>query len=217
MKKTILFLLFCATTTSIFAQKTAFIQAKTQELYDEMPAETEQGINGFKELVVFGDDYDNTVWVSPEKQCVTLEKENVQTYEGKGALHVKWDKVTGGCKWIGIGFGWNNWQPKDMGEVVATCALQFKVKAAKGSFSNLPVAFAFEDYTGVQSYYGFNKTLVAGDFNDKEWRTVTVPLSNFPFEGNDADISKIKQFIMQLEGDGDIYLDDIRIVSIPRP
>ncbi|MEY4926765.1 MAG: Surface glycan-binding protein xyloglucan binding domain [Bacteroidota bacterium] len=231
MKKTILSLLnvtdtfkvsvtcalFFIITSTVFAQKTAFVQVKTQELYDETPVETDASINGFKELIVFGDDLDNTVWVSPEKQCVTLEKENVQTYSGNGALHVKWDKVTGGCKWIGIGFGWNNWQPKDMGEVITVSALQFQVKAVKGSFSNLPVAFAFEDYTGVQSYYGFNKTLVTGDFNDKEWRTVTIPLKNFPFEGNDADISKIKQFMIQLEGDGDIYLDDIRIVQYVQP
>ncbi len=215
MKKITLFTgLFLMGISAAFAQTTAFVQPKTQELYDEMPAETDPSINGFKELLVFGDDYDNTVWVSPEKQCVSLEKENTQTYSGKGALHVKWDKVTGGCKWVGIGFGWNNWQPKDMGEIITASALQFQVKAVKGSFSNLPVAFAFEDYTGVQSYYGFNKTLVKGDFNDTEWRTVTIPLQNFPFEGNDADVSKMKQFIIQLEGDGDIYLDDIRLVKL---
>ena len=185
MKKTITLLLIFANIATIFGQNTAFVQAKNQDLYDEKTLDTEIGINGFKELVVFDNELDNTVWVSPEKQCVTLERENTQTYAGKTALHVKWDKVTGGCKWIGIGFGWNNWQPKDMSEVVAFAAVQFQVKAVKGSFANLPVAFAFEDYTGVQSYYGFNKTLVSGDFNDKEWRTVTIPLSNFPFENND--------------------------------
>ena len=214
MKK-ILFLLLCA--NAVFAQKTAFVQVKTQELYAEPTTETEPNINGFKEVIVFDNDMDNTVWVSPEKQCVTLSKEYAQTYSGNAALHVKWDKVMGGCKWLGIGFGWNNWQPKDMLDVVNEAALQFQVKSVKGTFSNLPVAFAFEDYSGVQSYYGFNKTLVAGDFTATEWRTVTVPLRNFPFENNDADLAKVKQFIIQLEGDGDIYLDDIRIVPIARP
>jgi hypothetical protein len=89
-----------------------------------------------------------------------------------------------------------------------------KVKSVKGSFSNLPVAFAIEDYTGVQSYYGFNSSLASGLFNDQTWTTVTIPLKNFPFERNDADLGKVKQFMIQLEGDGDIYLDDIRIVSL---
>ena len=214
MKKT-LFLLLVA--NAVFAQKTAFIQVKTQELYDETPISTDLSINGFKETVVFDNDMDNTVWVSPEKQCVTMTKEYAQTYSGNAALHLKWDKVLGGCKWIGIGFGWNNWQPKDMIDVVNDAALQFQVKSVKGTFSNLPVAFAFEDYSGVQSYFGFNKTLVQGDFTDTAWRTVTVPLRNFPFENNDADLAKVKQFMIQLEGDGDIYLDDIRIVPIARP
>jgi Surface glycan-binding protein B xyloglucan binding domain len=209
--------LFFIITSSVFAQKTAFVQAKTQELYAETTTETEPNINGFKAVVLFDNDFDNTVWVSPEKQCVTMTKEYAQTYSGEAALHVKWDKIAGGCKWLGIGFGWNNWQPKDMLDVVAESALQFQVKSVKGTFSNLPVAFAFEDYSGVQSYYGFNKTLVTGDFTATEWRTVTVPLRNFPFENNDADLAKIKQFIIQLEGDGDIYLDDIRIVQMAHP
>ena len=98
---------------------------------------------------------------------------------------------------------------------VTDAAIQMQVKAVKGSFSNLPVAFAFEDYAGVQSYFGFNKTLVSGNFTDTTWQTVRIPLRNFPFERNNADMSKIKQFMVQLEGDGDIYLDDIRIVRIP--
>jgi hypothetical protein len=203
--------------TPLFAQKTAFVQVKTQELYAETPITTDLSINGFKETIVFDNDMDNTVWVSPEKQCVTMTKEYAQTYSGNAALHIKWDKIAGGCKWIGIGFGWNNWQPKDMIDVINDAALQFQVKSVKGRFSNLPVAFAFEDYSGVQSYFGFNKTLVAGDFTATEWRTVTVPLRSFPFENNDADLSKVKQFMIQLEGDGDIYLDDIRIVPLARP
>ena len=214
MKKTTLLLFLATQITFVTAQKVAFVQVKTQNLYEVTTPERDDDINGFTDLVIFGDDLDNSVWASPEKQCVTLQKETVQTHSGKGALHVKWDKVTGGCKWIGIGFGWNNWQPKDMTDV-ADAAIQLQVRAVKGSFSNLPVAFAIEDYSGVQSYFGFNSTLVQGNFTDAAWQTVTIPLRNFPFERNDADLSKVKQFMIQLEGDGDIYLDDIRIVRTP--
>ena len=152
MKKTTLLLFLATQITFVTAQKVAFVQVKTQNLYEVTTPERDDDINGFTDLVIFGDDLDNSVWASPEKQCVTLQKETVQTHSGKGALHVKWDKVTGGCKWIGIGFGWNNWQPKDMTDV-ADAAIQLQVRAVKGSFSNLPVAFAIEDYSGVQSYY----------------------------------------------------------------
>jgi hypothetical protein len=205
-----LLFLFAACTTS----KNSIVQMQSKELYDTPEVVDSTAINGFKNTLIYADDLSNEIWVSPEKQCVTMDKTSQATYSGDASLHLKWDKVTNGCKWIGIGFGWSNWQPKDMNEVVSESAVQMKVKSVKGTFSNLPVAFAFEDYTGVQSYYGFNTALASGLFNDQTWTTVTIPLKNFPFERNDADVGKVKQFMIQLEGDGDIYLDDIRIVSL---
>lgn len=199
---------------SCSSSKQSIVQLQSKELYDVSNVVDTNAINGFKNTLIYADDMSNEIWVSPEKQCVQMDKIADVSYSGDACLHVKWDKVTNGCKWIGLGFGWSNWQPKDMNEVVAESAIQMKVKSVKGSFSNLPVAFAFEDYTGVQSYYGYNSALASGLFNDKTWTTVTIPLKNFPFERNDADVGKVKQFMIQLEGDGDIYLDDIRIVSL---
>ena len=198
------------------SSKQSFVQLQSKELYDVANAVDSTFINGFKNTLIYADDLSNEIWVSPEKQCVTMEKNSEVVFSGDASLHVKWDKVTNGCKWIGLGFGWSNWQPKDMNEVIAESAIQMKVKSAKGSFSNLPVAFAIEDYTGVQSYYGYNSTLSSGNFNEQTWTTVSIPLKNFPFERNDADLGKVKQFMIQLEGDGDIYLDDIRIVSLTK-
>lgn len=215
MKKILfLFPLLCA--TMVFAQQQAFVQFKTQELYEEIDRNKPENIDGFTALTIFGDDLDNTVWASPEKNCVTLAQQNIQLYKGNGALHVKWDKITGGCTWIGIGFGWNNWQPKDMSGLSDDTAIQLQVRSVSGTFSNLPVAFALEDYTGTQAFCGFNKTMVTSDFNDTEWRTVTIPLRKFPFLEKDFDDSKVKQFIIQLEADGDIYLDNICLVKLEK-
>lgn len=212
MKKVFIYSLLVSGIASGCSSTQSFVQVQNKELYDVATTEDNLSIDGFKDVVIFADNMDNTVWVSPEKNCVTMTKESVNTFSGTTALHIKWDKIAGGCKWIGMGFGWNDWLAKDMVDVVDVASIQFQVKAVKGSFTNLPVAFAIEDYTGVQSYYGFNATLVQGAFTDQAWRTVTIPLSNFPFQRNDADLAKVKQFMIQLEGDGDIYLDDIRIV-----
>ena len=135
-------------------------------------------------------------------------------FSGKAALHVKWDKIAGGCSWIGMGIGWNNWMAKDIVDIVDDSAIQFQVKAANGSFSNLPVAFAFEDYSGVQAYYGFTKELANGTFNDKSWTTVRIPLTKFEFASHNFDLEKVKQFMIQLEGDGDIFIDQIKFVQL---
>lgn len=192
----------------------SFVQPQQKELYEIADAEDTLSINGFKELSIFSENIDNSVWVSPEKNCVTMSKQSEQVFAGQYGLRVTWDKVTGGCKWVGMGFGWNDWQPKDMSEVIDEAAIQFQVRAVKGSFTNLPVAFAIEDYTGVQTYYGFNTSLTTGPFNDAGWRTVTIPLSKFPFQSKDADVAKVKQFMIQLEGDGDVYMDEFKIVKL---
>ncbi len=213
MKLQALYILLVLGLTSCLTNKSSFVQVQKKDLYDISVAEDTTSVYGFKELIIFSDILDNTVWVSPEKNCVTLTKETTQTYAGKTSIHLSWDKITGGCKWIGLGFGWNSWQPKNMLDIVDYAAIEFHVKAVKGSFSNLPVAFAIEDYTGVQTFYGFNSSLASGKFNDKTWTTVTIPLKNFPFQSKDADLGKVKQFMIQLEADGDIYLDEIRIVK----
>ena len=74
------------------------------------------------------------------------------------------------------------------------------------------MAFAFEDYSGVQTYCGFQLRQASGRFNDREWTTVEIPLTDFPFVRNDANLSKVKQLMIQLEAAGDIYLDDVRLI-----
>ena len=192
----------------------SYVVIQQKSLYDLVVKSDIEEIDGFKAVYIFKDDYDKSVWVSPETQCVTMQSDTKTIYADKRALHVKWDKIKGGCKWIGIGFGWNNWVAKDMMDIAENCAVQMQVKSAKGSFTNLPVAFAFDDYGGVQSYYGFQKPLASGTFNDKTWTTVTIPLSNFDFKKSDFNIESVKQFMIQLEGDGDIYLDNIKFIKL---
>lgn len=190
------------------------VRAERRGLYDITTAADSQQIDGFKSVIIYSDELGNEVWVSKEKQCVTYEKVPTPVSEGAASMHVTWDKVTGGCKWIGMGFGWNDWQAKDMTGLLEQAAVRMQVRAVKGSFSNFPVAFAFEDYTGVQSFCGFNLKQASGRFNDQSWTVVEIPLKDFPFIRNGGDLSKVKQFMIQLEGAGDIYLDDIRLVRV---
>lgn len=183
-------------------------------LYDQSLSSDMNEIDGFKAIYIFKDDMDKSVWASPETQCVEMKSEIKNVFADQRALHVKWDKIKGGCKWIGIGFGWNNWMSKNMIDINESTAVQMQVKSVNGSFSNLPVAFAFEDYAGIQTYFGFQKKLASGTFNDSTWTSVTIPLTNFDFKKNDFNLENVKQFIIQLEGDGDMYLDNIKFIRL---
>lgn len=201
-------LLFCL---QIFSCKPiAYVQKKS--LYDQSAAlqlDTNQG-----EIPIYTEFMDKFSWVSPEPTCIDLNVNHTQAFSGKNSIHLKWDKITGGCKWLGVGFGAGNWTTKDFSDKATNMALQLQVKSAQGSFKNLPVAFAFEDNFGVQCYYGFRLEQAAGTFTDTSWTTVTIPLSKFDFKGNQFNLERITQFIIQLEAEGDIYMDNIKFIVL---
>ena len=211
MKKSIIYLFLFVSISNSFAQKTPFVKTQKKYLYDVINATDTS--NAYKEVVLYNDNLDKTIWASPEKNCLTMTKEKEETFSGSYGLRFTWDKISGGCKWLGMGIGWNDFQPKDINDIVDNSAIQFYVKAVKGSYSNLPLAFGIEDYSGAQSYIGFDPKLASGKFNDTTWVKVTLPFKSFPFKQNDADLGKVKQFIIQFDADGDIYLDEIKIVE----
>ena len=45
-----------------------------------------------------------------------------------------------------------------------------------------------------------------------KWTTINIPLSKYNFTYQGVDPTNIKQMIIQLEGAGKVYLDDIKIV-----
>jgi hypothetical protein len=200
----------------VLAACNSVLEVQQKALYDDPLTAADTVLGGFKASAIFKDDYDKSVWVSPEVQCVQMASEKVVFKEGNASLKVNWDKIKGNCKWIGIGFGWNNWMAKDMSDIAEEAAVSFSVKSVKGNFKNLPVAFAFEDYSGVQCYYGFRQDMAPNGFNDSAWTSVVIPLEKFNFKSKDFDLEKVKQFIIQLEGDGAVYIDDIKIISFPR-
>ncbi len=214
MIKTSSMLLYFGLLIGSISCKTVSLQNK--ELYNQDLITLSENIDGFKAINIFSENLDNSVWTSPEKSCVQLTLEKKTYFSGNKSLNLKWDKIGGGCKWVGIGFGWNNWLAKDILDITETSAIQMKIKSVEGTFTNLPVAFALEDYNGIQTYYGFRNELASGVFTDTSWTTVSIPLSKFNYEKPAFDTEKVKQFVIQLEGDGNIYLDDIKFVKLSK-
>ncbi len=181
-------------------------------LYDENgPAEL-PNINGFYALKILDEDLGKDVWISLEPKCVKLEKiSDKSAHNGSYSFHLTWDKITGGCKWLGIGMGWDNWQPKDLSTVLDTAFLELHFKSLSDTMTNLPLALAMEDYSGAQCWLGFDSRWLNEPIVTNRWNTVRIPLNLFPFEDFETDPTSIKQFIIQLEADGDILIDNFRI------
>ena len=213
--KLIIFLLLFAQLGNIFAQK-SIISFQKANLYEDNSQKEVPNINGFTALDLFHEDIDNSVWVSPEKQCIKMELYKELAQDGKHSLHLTWDKSVEGCKWLGIGFGWNAWEPKELSLVSEIGAIQFYVRSFKDTLKSLPWAIALEDYSGVQAYTGFSKDYLESPITANKWTKVLIPIKRFPIEAFDLDLTLIKQFIIQLDGEGEVLVDNFSIVALPQ-
>lgn len=178
----------------------------------ENAAEPPSGINGFTAVTLFHDQVTTEFWGVEEVVCKQVVLTEEVAYKGKASLHFTWDKNKPGCNWLGMGIGWNNWAAKNLSEIVDTAAIQFYMRTESGSSNFFPLIFGLEDYSKIQSYAVFNPLGVEGGTVSDQWTRVVVPLSAFSFAKTGGDPSNIKQFQIELQGTGDLYIDEISIV-----
>lgn len=192
-----------------------WISLKYKQLYDYNEAPELENISGFFALNLYKDNIDKQIWISPEKQCIQMNSELNLIFEGQKSIAIKWDKISGGCKWIGMGFGWDNWKPKDISQIIDSAAIEINFVSPESDLNNLPLAFALEDYSGTQTFVGFKKEYLANKLIlSKKWNKIIIPLKDFPYDSNQTDIGNIKQFIIQFEADGSIVIDNVHIITL---
>ncbi len=186
---------------------------KPTGLYDiPAPPDMRANVNGFYSVSVFSDYVTDEIWHTESPSCISVENVFSGQQDGVGALKIKWDRPGGGCKWIGMGIGWDNWAPKDLHAIINSAAVQFWVRNTKGSSKGLPWAVCLEDYNGAQAWTGITPNNITGGTVSEDWTMVTIPLSAFDFITNDADMYSIKQMLIQFESAGEVMIDNIEIV-----
>lgn len=186
---------------------------KEASLYPQKNSVKEpESIGSFYALSIYDDYMNNEHWLSPSNGCLKASVSTDIKFKGNASLHFQWDKSQDGCPWLGAGFGWDNWSPKNLSSILNTAAIEFKVRTEKGTVNGLPLAASLEDYSGNQAWIGMSPNTIKGGKVSEKWTTVTLPLSEFEYENSDIDLSNIKQFIIQFEAEGNIFIDEMKIV-----
>jgi len=186
---------------------------KELALYEnEVIVEETKDVNGFQLTEIFNDDITSEIWFTPSPACLTVTSERKEVFSGSGAMKFTWNKQAGGCPWLGLGIGWANWSGKDLASIENSAAISFKVKTQEGSMKGLPWAMALEDYAGTQAWIGVTSGYVEGGIVDTTWRTVTIPLVDFQFEGWNLDAGTVKQLLIQFESNGTVFVDEFKII-----
>ena len=189
------------------------VTVKELALYEnEVIVEETKDVNGFQLTEIFNDDITSEIWFTPNPACLTVTSERKEVFSGTGAMKFTWNKQAGGCPWLGLGIGWANWSGKDLASIENSAAISFKVKTQEGSMKGLPWAMALEDYAGTQAWIGVTSGYVEGGIVDTSWRTVTIPLVDFQFEGWNLDGGTVKQMLIQFESNGTVFVDEFKII-----
>lgn len=160
---------------------------------------------------IYHDYMTSEFWMSREGGCIEVTAGKEYARAGNAGLNLKWSKVSNGCDWVGFGFGWDNWSGKDLSSIYSTGSIQFYVRLKEGERTTLPWAVGIEDFSGAQAWLGMSSNAVEGDAITTEWTKIQLPLSEFNWDEQGADPSNIKQVIIEVQGDGEIEIDEISL------
>lgn len=200
---------FIVATIALFGAVVSCVSVKQNQLY--IPVFNPNDTVFYSSSEIYSGYITSEAWVT-ESECVSIKATKEAAYEGGLGLNIKWNRTLEGCPWLGVGFGWDNWTGKDLSKIKNNAAIQFWVRMAEGERTMLPWAIGLEDYSGASAWLGMNGRALMADKVTTEWSRVVLPLSEFNWEEQDCNASEIKQIIFQLEADGEVYLDEIKIV-----
>jgi hypothetical protein len=129
----------------------------------------------------------------------------------KNSIHIKTDKPPT-CEWIGMGIGWDSWQGKNLSGIMSNAAIEFMARVDGDPIYSIPIVFILEDYSANQCYATAGYLGIEGGEVTKKWTRVIVPLSTFPYQKHNIDLTNIKQLLLQCYDKVDIYIDDMKII-----
>jgi len=188
-------------------------QVKQNAVFNNLnePSESEKVF--FTADEIYSDALTSDAWnTRASAQCISVKNRTEAAYKGTHGMHVTWNRQGPGCPWLGLGFGWDNWTGKDLSQIKNTGAIEFYVRMVEGERGNLPWAIGLEDFSGGQAWLGMSTNAVKAEKIGTNWTRIELPLSEFNWLEQNADASNIKQIIFNMEADGEIYMDEVRIV-----
>lgn len=182
---------------------TACVEFKPIAVYDIEPE-----VDNSQQEKVFFDESLGLLWLEL-KTCAEFK---IVKEENSNVILLDWNKQ--GCDWVGFGNSWSSFIADDISENLDSSAISFRVKAVETEQKSIPFVIGLEDYSGGNSYVfsDFKSFANRLSITKDEWTTINIPLSNYDFSYNGVDPTNIKQMIIQLEGAGKVYLDDIKLI-----
>lgn len=167
----------------------------------------------FSAKSIFSDAVTDEVWGLEKDDCKDFKSTAEISAEGDKAIQLEWNLANGTCDWAGMGFGWNGWQGKPLGDIMFSSALQLKIRTISGTNNTIPtMVFLIEDYGNTQVAVGLSSAFLERPYLDEEWQNITVPLYLFNFDKAEADAFNVKQLLIEVQGKGSVLIDELELI-----
>ena len=174
------------------------------------PSKEISQIDKFPYKTLFTSSDESGLWGVKNNTCKQVYFDTVNSYAGKDHLHIKWNASK--CNYIGIGLKWANYKVKNLSPIIASAAIELRVRVDSGFLSKIPMFFILEDYAGKQCRANVNFLNIEGGKIDAEWRRIRIPLQAFNYEKRKVNMSNIKELRLEFQRKGDLHIDNIIIV-----
>jgi hypothetical protein len=153
----------------------------------------------------------NNGWGLITDKCQTIALTDKESSEGEKSLYAKWDNSIEDCKLTAFGVSWNKWHPVDLTSVRQTSAIQFDIKILSENPEKLLMKIGFEVYDRAKYFASLESRFVKDGQFTNDWTKVTIPLSAIP---DGLDFTRIKHLYVNLEGAGEVYIDNIQLIPL---
>ncbi|MEL7248962.1 MAG: glycan-binding surface protein [Bacteroidota bacterium] len=162
-------------------------------------------------VTLFSDAFiNNNGWGVHKDHCQNFRLTDETASEGSKSIHATWDASKAECYRVQLGASWNKWFRIDIESAKDDMVISLDLKSDADLLQSQNMRIGFEDYQRATTYVTLSSDyLPNGTFNTGAWQTVTIPVSDLPDSANFADI---KQFVIQMDKTGDVYIDNIRLV-----
>ena len=164
-------------------------------------------------IQIFEDDFINdNGWGLITDRCMDVRYTTAEKSEGVRSIHAKWDQTAGDCSLMSFGASWNKWRPVDIRPIRKTAGLQFDLKmVSTDGIGKLSMKAGLEDYDRKKSTVTLQSTYTADGAYTTTWTRVTIPFADLP---NEINFGNVKQIWFGLDGVGEVYIDNIRLVEL---
>lgn len=159
---------------------------------------------------LFGDEFINdNGWGLLKDNCQDIQLTSTAPSQGQKAIHATWDTSKDDCYQVTMGVSWTKWFPVDLSSEKDNLTISLDIKGSADLLTKQAIRFGFEDYDRQTSFLTLdNSMLEGGTLSASQWQKVEIPLAAFPAG---AKLTNIKQFLIRMEKEGEVYIDNIRL------